>query len=527
MSIPTPAHASPSAPASQPAPTAYSSGVQRRRGADGHVLVGREIRLTCEAVERFAVGQSHLGFTPEAQQAMAQSAGWLQAAHQRGEPIYGLTTGFGPHVKYCASPNAVAQGAGLIAHLGAGWGRPAGVDVVRATALLRAHTLGLGFSGIDPAAARTLAELVNQQVYPAIPEIGSVGASGDLVPLSHLARVLMGDGWVLGQGGSTCPAGPVLAAKGISPVELTGRDALALVNGTAFMSAYAALAVARAQRLVERAEAVTGWLYRLLGARSQALDPRLHAVRGHEGQMLSAAEIAREAGRLGPWEDLSRPLQEVYSIRCAPQILGACRENLAYARRIVETEINGVNDNPVVHDGEPGGVIHGGNFQGQQIAFAADAVNAAAVQAAVLAERQLDVLCNPELSGGPLLLAWQPGATSGFAGAQLTATALVAEMRMHGGPAATSSIPTNGRNQDVVSMGTMTARLALEQTERLAAVLAVTSMAAEQLSFLRHKGRAQGQPTPKPEWMPAFTPLTDDRALRDDIARIGENWLAA
>jgi tyrosine ammonia-lyase len=526
MSMPT-AQASSSLPATHLAQAQGVATAKRRRAADGHVLVGREICLTCDTVSRFAATQSHLGFTPQAERAMRQSAHWLHAAQQRGEPIYGLTTGFGPHVKYCASPNAVTQGAGLIAHLAAGWGRPAGVDIIRATALLRAHTLGLGFSGIDPAAARTLAELVNQQVYPVIPEIGSVGASGDLIPLSHLARVLMGDGWVLGHGGATCPAGPILAAKGITPVQLTGRDALALVNGTAFMSAYAALAVARAQRLVERAEAITGWLYRLLGARSQALDPRLHAVRGHEGQMLSAAEIAREAGRVGPWEDLSRPLQEVYSIRCAPQILGACRENLAYARRIVEIEINGVNDNPVVHDGEPGGVIHGGNFQGQQIAFAADAVNAALVQAAVLAERQLDVLCNPELSGGTLLLAWEPGATSGFAGAQITATALIAEMRMHGGPAATSSIPTNGRNQDVVSMGTMAARLALEQTARFAAVLAVTSMAAEQLSFLRENGRAHGKPVSKPDWMPAFTPLTEDRTLRDDISRIGDTWLAA
>jgi tyrosine ammonia-lyase len=228
----------------------------------------------------------------------------------------------------------------------------------------------------------------------------------------------------------------------------------------------------------------------------------------------------------GPFEDTGRPLQEIYSLRCAPQVLGACRENLDHARRLVEVEINGVSDNPLFFEGPA--VAHGGNFHGQQIAFAADALNAALVQVAVLAERQLDALVSPGVTNGhaPLLLAWEPGPHSGLAGAQLTATALVAEMRAHGGPAATLSIPTNGGNQDVVSMGTLAARLAYAQTERLAGVLGILALALTQYAHLQAHGKAPGAPTPPIEGLPEIAGLNEDRPLRDDIARLSTYLLA-
>lgn len=485
------------------------------------LALGAGVRLTCDALERAASRERPaVAFTAEAREAMAASRGTLAAAVERGEPIYGLTTGFGPLVKFQADERACSQGAGLIAHLGAGCGRWADRGVVRATMLLRAHTIGRGLSGIDPAAADAFASLIASGLTPAVPELGSVGASGDLIPLSHVARVLMGGGAVLCDDGVRDGA-EALAAAGLTPVRLTGRDALALVNGTAFMTAYAALAAARAERLLERAERLTGWIYRLLGCRSQALDERLHAARGHPNQSRSAAHIRREAEAFGPYEDRSRPLQEVYSLRCAPQILGACRDQLDHATLVIEREINGVSDNPVVWgEGADGAVLHGGNFQGQQIAFASDALNSALVQAAVLAERQLDVLLNPEFTGSTPLLAWKPGATSGLAGAQLTATALVAEMRHHGMPCSTASIPTNGRNQDVVSMGTMAARQALGQTERLASVLAIAALGAHQLTFLRKVELTPGRLTPPPDWAGAFEGLEADRPLHADIERL-------
>lgn len=488
--------------------------------------LGRPTILTSESVESIAAQTTpEIAFSAAARIAMAQSAECLQIAHLRGDPIYGLTTGFGPFVQFDADQSAVAQGSGLISHLAAGYGKPAAPNVVRAAMILRAHTLAQGCSGVDPAAANALLSLIRAGIVPAVPEIGSVGASGDLIPLSHIARVITGEGEALDptRDGDTIPAADALASASLSPLALTGRDALAIVNGTSFMAAYAALAVAAAQRLIEHAESLSGWISRQLGARAQALDPRLHLARGHDNQSLSARRIAAEANAFGPYEDTSRPLQEVYSIRCAPQFLGACRDNLDHARRLVEREINGVSDNPVVCSAanpDDIAILHGGNFQGQQIAFAADALNAALVQTAILAERQLDVLCNPEFTGATLLLASNPGATSGFAGAQITATSIIAEMRLHGGPVATSSIPTNGRNQDVVSMGTTAARTALEQTERCAAVLAITAMATAQLNDLRARGRCPGRTTPTPRWMAEFKPLTSDRSLRSDITRI-------
>ncbi len=486
--------------------------------ARAHAL-GAGTALSCEDVERLATNaRIGLALSAEAREAVARSAECLRAAHGRGDAIYGLTTGFGPHVKFGADASADLQGAGLIAHLAAGCGSLAPAAAVRASMLIRAHALGQGLSGISAGALSSLLELYNAGVVPAVPEVGSVGASGDLIPLAHVARVITGEGFACREG-RRVPAGEALREAGLTPRELPGRDALALVNGTAFMTAYAALAVARGERLIASAERLTGWLYRLLGCRAQALDARLHAARGHRNQCESAARIAHEAERLGAYEDATRPLQEVYSLRCAPQVLGACRDNLEHARRLIEQEINGVSDNPVV-TGTPEDpcVLHGGNFQGQQVAFAADALNAALVQTAVLVERQLDVLANPELNGGaPLLLAWQPGATSGLAGAQLTATAVVAEMRQHGGPAATASIPTNGRNQDVVSMGTTAARLAFGQTDRLATVLGITAIGASQLNFLRERGRAAGRVAEPMEGLPRFDGLVRDRALWADI----------
>lgn len=497
-------------------------------------MLGRGVMLTCEMLERLATSpMPRVIFAPDAQKAMSRSCQILDRARERGESIYGLTTGFGPLVRYAADHDAHAQGAGLIAHLGAGFGPSADPLIVRASMLLRAHAIGLGMSAIDPAAADSLVKLLASGICPSVPEIGSVGASGDLIPLSHIAQVLMGEGEVL-LNGAPCPAGPALAAAGISPIALSGRDALAIVNGTSFMSAYAALALARAERLVLRAELICGWIYRLLGSRLQALDERLHKARGHAGQVTSAANIRREATRFNEDEETTRPLQEVYSIRCAPQVLGACRDQLGYARGLIQNEINGVNDNPVVW-GEPeatdftdASVLHGGNFQGQQVSFACDVINTALVQIAVIAERQIDVLLNPEFNGGgPMLLAWEPGATSGMAGAQITATSLVAEMRHHSMPSACSSIPTNGRTQDVVSMGTLSARAAFGQAERLSGVLAITALTAAQLDYLRREGRAPGRTTPTPEWMPMFEGLKRDRPLVNDIRRLSTAWLSA
>lgn len=495
-------------------------------GSGSTFELGPDVRLTHTDVERLARADgSSLSFSEAALERMERSRVALGELHDQGREIYGLTTGFGPFVVNSAAEGC-EHGAGLIAHLGAGWGPIAPREVVRAALIVRAQTIAQGMSGIEQRAAEAVCDLLAHDVTPAVPAVGSVGASGDLIPLSHCARAITGDGFAIDDRGERIPASLALQQNGLSPLKLSGRDALAIVNGTAFSCGYATIALARAERLLECAERLTGYAYRTLGARSQAIDPRYHEARGHAGQIRAADAIHREASRFGAFEDDSRPLQEVYSIRCAPQMIGAARDQLEYAADLIEREINGVNDNPLVWtNGEPD-VIHGGNFQGQQLAFACDAINNALVQVAILAERQLDVVLNPEFNGGaPLLLAWDPGPCAGMAGAQITATAITAEMRHHGGSCATTSMPTNGRNQDIVSMCTLASRVAHAQTERLAAVLGILCIGIERLNWMREQGRAPGNPTPAPDWLPSTPGFTADHALNLDIDRVAAHML--
>ena len=488
--------------------------------------LGPDTPLASESLERAAVHAStQLAPTDATYTALERARNALDTVRDKGAPVYGVTTGFGPLHEYDADDAPTAHGDGLLAHLATGSGDLVDAPIVRAMMAARLQSLTQGHSALRPSTFDGLLDLFEANIVPAVPSIGSLGASGDLTPLAHVARACTGDGFVLDDDGTPTPAGPALDERGQAPVDLDARDALALVNGTDFMTAAAALAVARTQRLLERAEALTGWAYRLLGCSLEPLDARLHEARGHTGQIDSAAAIRAEATRDGPHERDERPLQEVYSLRCAPQVLGAVRDQLEYVRGVVETELNGVTDNPVIDPDEPA-ALHGGNFQGQQVAFAADALNEAVTQMGVLAERQIDLLLSPDQTdGAPPLLAWEPGPTSGLAGAQLTATALVAELRQNAQMAGTSSIPTNGDNQDIVSMGALAARTAHEQTDHLAPILAVLGMALTQLTHLREADRADGPAPPPPDWMPPFDPVKEDRPLRQEIDHIATEWL--
>jgi len=465
----------------------------------------------------------------QARRIMRQSQKTLEQLRAQNKPVYGVTTGFGPFVRYAATrPGSESHGLGLISHLCAGFGNPACDEIVRAAMIIRARTLAHGHSAVSAQVVDAYLKIIAAGIVPEVPEMGSVGASGDLIPLAFLARALRGLGHVR-LNGRRLSAAVALKRAGLPTLKPVSRDVLGLVNGTSFMTAYAALALCRAERLIEHAHWLTGWAYRLLGCRAQALDPRLHRARGHLGQMESAKRILAHAMQDGPFGDSTRPLQEVYSLRCAPQILGACLDQLAHARVLIEREINGVNDNPLIFadssDG-PMDALHGGNFQGQQIAFAADTINSAITQVAVLVERQIDVVLSPiHNNNAPLLLAWEPGPCSGMAGAQITATALVADIRHHNQPAATSSIPTNGGNQDVVSMGTNAARHAYHQMPRCAAVLSVMALCLHRLNDLRKVGRATGSSGKLPVQLPHCRSFREDVPLHADIQRIAAEFL--
>lgn len=497
---------------------------------DGLLQLGPDHRLYPEDVVAASYqARPALCLSEAATQAIISAHAALERLVEQGREIYGLTTGFGPFVACRASTDPSRQGLGLINHLASGWGDPAPAEIVRAAMILRAQTVAQGFSGIEPRVAEAFVELITAGVAPAVPEIGSVGASGDLIPLAHVVQCLAGRGEALDAEDALVPAAKALASAGLEPTELGARDALSLVNGTAFMTAYAVHALIAAERVLDRAEELTAWIYRLFAARTQPLDDRLHSARGHAGQRAAAARITGHIdAHGGVVPDEHRPLQEVYSVRCAPQWLGAAREQLAHARRLIEVEINGISDNPVViaanhAHGTSDDVIHGGNFQGTQIAFATDAINTALVHTALLAERQIDVLSNPELNmGAPLLLAREPGPDAGIAGVQITATALVAEMRLGAQPAAIASIPTNGRNQDVVSMGTVAARNAHAQVDRAAGVLAACALAAAQLDHRRRTGLAPGPSADGPRWAEVYTPFEADRPTRRDLQRLSQ-----
>ncbi len=470
-------------------------------------LITLEERLRCEDIEKLANASTlKIRLSPELLKQVRDSHSARLKIEQSEDTTYGINTGFGPHVKFNVTGDLSRdQAQALLAHLGVGTGAAAPREVVRATILLRVLTVSRGFSGIRLGVLRAYANLLVNETHPFVPEIGSLGASGDLIPLSHIARSLFTDAHRL---------------------RLQAREALALTNGTSFSAAMAVLAVARTERLLLTCEKLAGWMHASLSASLEALDEGLHAAGGHSTRESSAANIRNAALELRPkWQ--ARVLQEPYSIRCAPQVLGACRANLQYARERLQDDLTGVDDNPLIFfNGSEPRAVHGGNFHGQQIAFAADALNQAQTQAGLLLERQLDLLMDPARNGGaPLLLAPIRG-RSGLAGLQLTATALASEMRGANGPFANFSIPTNGGNQDLVPMAAQSARGAYQQTRRLAELAACLAMSLTQMNHLRVKGIASGPVLETPDWMPTFQGLDDDRALHDDLKRIADEFLA-
>ena len=367
----------------------------------------------------------------------------------------------------------------------------------------RLATLAQGRSAARPEILHLLVDVLNAGLAPAIPEKGTVGASGDLTPLAHMALALMGEGCFLVDGASM-PAAGILRAHGLEPVVLERKDGLALVNGTSVMTGVAALNGQALRRLLGVGVRATLLYAEAMGARWEGWHPLVGEARPHPGQRRIHA-LLREAGDgterlrafspipeaigptaangVGPAGDIA---QDPYTIRCAPQVLGAILDMLEVHDRVVETELTSVTDNPLVF-AEEEAIVHGGNFMGQHVAFVADLLTNASVQLAVFCERQIARITDVTLSGGlpPFLQGEATGLQSGFMGAQVTATALVAEMRAHAMPASIQSIPTNGNNQDVVSMGTIAARRCRCILRDLSRVLAIEALVLAQAYDLR------------------------------------------
>lgn len=450
--------------------------------------------------------------------AVTRCAEFVRVQAATGRPIYGITTGFGPLVTHPASSDLEVQGIGLLNHLRAGQGEVLAPRIVRAMLLARTWALGKGHSGAHLDVLETLAASLGTTFAPVVPEWGSVGSSGDLAPLAHAAGALCGDGEAF-LGTERLPASVALERAGLRPLYLRGRDALALVNGTSLSAAASALAVCSARASIRVALELSALLVESVGASAEFTDPDLLKASGHQAA-LSTTETLRTL--LDGASVRNAPaLQEPYTLRCVPQLVGAVEATVQHVERVVIAELNGVSDNPVFFpDSEK--VVHGGNFFGQQVAFAADALNVALTQLGNLAERQLDLLLDPVRSGGrPLMLSAQPGAQSGLAGVNLAATSIVGSMRRYATPSSIQSLPTNGHNQDVVSFGTQAALEALRQSERLQLVQGSLALGLRQAAYL-------GAPAPTSAAGSALLaflcnvvpPVDPDRPLSADVRRL-------
>ncbi|RLP92840.1 histidine ammonia-lyase [Micromonospora sp. BL4] len=429
-----------------------------------------------------ARGTAKVVLDPATIDAMATSRAIVDGIESSGRPVYGVSTGFGALANTFVAPERRAElQHALIRSHAAGVGAPMPREVVRAMMLLRVRSLALGHSGVRPLVAEALLDLLNHDITPWVPEHGSLGASGDLAPLAHCALVLLGEGWVLGPTGERQDAADVLTAAGLKPIELAAKEGLALINGTDGMLGMLLMAIDDAAHLFTMADVTAALgIEAMLGSERPFL-PELHAIRPHPGQAASAANIHRllQDSRVmdSHRDDLAHAVQDAYSMRCAPQVAGAARDTLEFARTVADRELVSVVDNPVVLP--DGRVESTGNFHGAPLGFAADFLAIAAAEVGAIAERRvdrlLDVARNREL---PAFLSPDAGVNSGLMIAQYTAAGIVAENRRLAAPASVDSLPTSGMQEDHVSMGWAAAKKLRTVLDNLSSVLAVELLAA-------------------------------------------------
>ncbi|MDT0317357.1 HAL/PAL/TAL family ammonia-lyase [Streptomyces millisiae] len=479
------------------------------------VTIGSATRLTPDLLERAAAGPLAVRLDPATRRRVGDCHRFLLRCLAEGRPVYGATTGFGALVGLPGRADAADQCESLLDHLTAGQGDDLPFEVVRATLLARLWALAKGHSGAREQVLDALVAALDTGFAPAVPELGSVGASGDLVPTAHLVRGLRGEGHAH-LAGRRLPAAEALRRAGLTPIDLAGRDALALVNGTSFTAAAAGLALAQLTRSLDAALRLTALLAELLGSTPDFADPSLLTAYHHPDA--SAAGDRLRALLAGTTPSGERPLQEPYSIRCAPQLLGAAMASARHAASVIEDDLNGISDNPLFFP-EEDKVCHGGNFFGQPVAFAADLLSLAAVQTANLAERQLDLLLDPHRNGGrnPLLAA-DPGSQHGLAGVQLTATAITAQMRRTATPASVQSLPTNLHNQDIVPFGTQAALGAYRQARALRLLHGSLALALRQAAHLGDRlPTAPACAAELDRLAEALPPVSPDRPLAADV----------
>src|SRR5215472_9857809 len=446
--------------------------------------------LTVEDVVDVAIGTARAELGPDVRSRMAASLNVVNAAIKGTAAVYGVNTGFGAlaDTRVDEQDLTTLQRAIIMSHAAAS-GEPLNDETVRAMLLLRARTLAAGYSGVRPDLPARLIEMLNLGLLPVVPGKGSVGASGDLAQLAHLAQPLIGEGRLRTPGDepSGRRAAEVLAEHGLEPLVFAPKEGLSLVNGTEPMQALLAFSVHDAALLVKAADVACALSVEALLCTSRPYDERVQVIRPHPGQMISAANLrALLAGSrlMASHRESAHAVQDAYCLRCAPQVHGAVRDVLAFARSVLETELGAIVDNPViVPDGE---VMTTGNFHGEPLAFAADMLAMAIAELASISERRVDRMLDPAFSRGlPPFLAPAAGTNSGYMLAQYTAASLVSENKVLAHPASVDTIPTSGKQEDHVSMGWTAVRKLREVVANVRTCLAVEILCAAQGIDLR------------------------------------------
>lgn len=475
---------------------------------DMHTVVLGTSGTTAQDVIAVARGAARIELSEEALAAVATSRAFIDELAAKPDPVYGVSTGFGALAVRHISPELRVQlQRNIVRSHAAGMGPRVEREVVRALMFLRLKTLASGRTGVRPLVVETMAAILNAGITPVVHEYGSLGCSGDLAPLSHCALTLMGEGDAEGPDGVVRPAGELLAAHGIEPVELREKEGLALLNGTDGMLGMLVMACADLARLFTSADITAALSLEALLGTDKVLAPELHAIRPHPGQAASAGNMSKVlagSGFTGHHQDDAPRVQDAYSIRCAPQVAGAGRDTLDHARLVADRELAAAVDNPVVLP--DGRVESNGNFHGAPVAYVLDFLAIAAADLGSIAERRTDRLLDKNRSHGlPAFLAGDPGVDSGLMIAQYTQAALVSELKRLAAPASVDSIPSSAMQEDHVSMGWSAARKLRTAVDNLTRIVAVELYAATRAIEMRE----------------GLTPAPATRAVLDAVRAAG------
>jgi histidine ammonia-lyase len=479
--------------------------------------------LTLNDVVTVARGRALVSIGAAARELVARARAMVDQLVAARRPVYGITTGFGKFSDVIISPDETATlQRNLIMSHACALGDPLPEEVVRAMMLLRAHALSQGHSGIHPDTLELLVAMLNKGMHPVVPEQGSLGASGDLAPLSHMCLPLLGLGEVYFQG-RRMVAAEALQQAGLKPVTLTSKEGLALINGTQCMTGIGSLVVGDGLQLLKAADIAAALTGEALGAIPAAWDPRIQALRLQPGQAVAAANLRQlvQGSKLTTAPGEVRT-QDPYTLRCIPQVHGASRQAIAHVADVVGWEINAVTDNPLLFP-EDGDVISGGNFHGQPVALAMDYLGIALSELANISERRIERLVNPALSGLPAFLTRNGGLNSGLMITQYAAASLVSENKVLAHPASVDSIPSSANQEDHVSMGTTGARKARKIQANVTRVLGIELLcAAQAVEFVGPEGLGAGTRAAYEAIRRHVAPLKEDRILAPDMEACAE-----